>query len=84
MKKAYEGFYNFVVLLLPFGVGVSQQKHWKQSQWKIHERALRLVYDDSPYLNFDELLIKDKSVSIHLRNLHFLASETSNTNLSWG
>ena len=42
---------------------------------KIHERALRLVYDDSPYLSFDELLIKDKSVSIHQRNLQFLTTE---------
>ena len=42
---------------------------------KIHERALRLVYDDSPYLSFDELLIKGKSVSIHQRNLHLLATE---------
>ena len=42
---------------------------------KIHERALRLVYDDSPYLSFDELLIKDKSVSIHQRNLQLLATE---------
>ena len=38
---------------------------------EIHERALRLVYDDSPYLSFDELLIKDKSVSIP----QFLATE---------
>ena len=29
-----------------------------------------------PYLSFDELLIKDKSVSIHQRNLQFLANET--------
>ena len=28
-----------------------------------------------PYLSFDELLIKDKSVSIHQRNLQFLANE---------
>ena len=42
---------------------------------KIHERALRLVYDDSPYLSFDELLIKDKSVSIHQRNLFFYGTE---------
>ena len=32
---------------------------------KIHNRALRLVYDDNPYLSFDDLLIKDKLVSIH-------------------
>ena len=42
---------------------------------KIRESASRLVYDDSPYLSFDELLIKDKSVSIHQRNLQLLATE---------
>ena len=42
---------------------------------KIHERAWRLVYDDSLYLSFDELLIKDKSVSVHQRNLQLLATE---------
>ena len=42
---------------------------------KIHERALWLVYDDSPYLSFDELLIKNKSVSIHQRNHQFLVTE---------
>ena len=36
---------------------------------KIHERALRLVSDDSPYLSFDEMLTKDKSVSINQINL---------------
>ena len=41
---------------------------------KMHERALRLDYDDSPYLSFDELLIKDKFV-MHQRNLQFLAIE---------
>ena len=42
---------------------------------KIHERALNLVYDDSPYLCFDEMLIKDKSISIHQRILQLLATE---------
>ena len=32
---------------------------------KIDERALRLVYDDSRNLPFEELLVKGKSVSIH-------------------
>ena len=32
-------------------------------------------YDDSPYLSSDELLIKNKSVGIHQRNLQFLATE---------
>jgi len=41
---------------------------------RIHERALRIVYAD--YISsFDELLIKDKSVKIHDRNLQFLAIE---------
>ena len=44
-------------------------KNTKNSVNKIHERASRLVYDDSPYLSSDELLIKGKSVSIHQRNL---------------
>ena len=32
---------------------------------KIHERALRLVYDDSRNLPFEELLVKSNSISIH-------------------
>ena len=42
---------------------------------KIHEKSLRLAYDDSPYLSLDELLIKDKSFRIHQRNLHLQATE---------
>lgn len=41
---------------------------------KIHERDLKLVYDDNSYLSFGELLIKDKSLSIHQTNLQFLAT----------
>ena len=33
------------------------------------------VYDDSPCLSLDEMLIKDKSVSIHQINLQLLATE---------
>ena len=40
----------------------------------IHERALRLVYNDYS-ATFDELLIEDKSVCIHHRNLQQLAIE---------
>ena len=40
----------------------------------IHERALRLVYDD--YItSFEDLLIRDKSVSIHHRNIQTVAIE---------
>ena len=42
---------------------------------KIHETALKLVYDGSSYVSYDKLLIKDKSVSIYQRNIQFLAIE---------
>ena len=38
----------------------------------IHERALRIVYND---YSFEDLLNKDKSVTIHERNLQQLAIE---------
>ena len=41
----------------------------------MHDRALSLVYDESPYLSFDELLIKGKSVSFHQRHLQFLVTK---------
>ena len=40
----------------------------------LHERALRIVYKDD-YSTFEELLIRDNSVSIHHRNIHSLAIE---------
>ena len=40
----------------------------------IHERALRLVYNDYTS-SFQNLLDKDDSVSIHIRNIHTLAIE---------
>ena len=41
----------------------------------IHKRALKLVYQDSPDLTFQELLANDKSVSVHQKNLQLLATE---------
>ena len=40
---------------------------------RIHERALRLVYQDNS-LSFAELLEKDNSMAIHQRNLQVLAT----------
>ena len=40
----------------------------------IHERALRLVYNDYKS-SFDQLLKNDKTISIHHRNIHYLAIE---------
>ena len=50
---------------------------------KINEAALRFVYDDSVSLCFDELLINGKSVIIHQRNLHFLATENFKVNFKF-
>ena len=36
---------------------------------RIHERAFKLVYDDSRHLSFKELLAKNNSISIHQKNL---------------
>ena len=41
---------------------------------KLYERALRLVYDDRQS-TFEELQNKDKSITIHHRNLQVLAKE---------
>ena len=41
---------------------------------KLHERALRLVYDDRQS-TFEELLSIDKLVTVHHRNLQVLATE---------
>ena len=41
---------------------------------KIHERALRVVYNDK-HASFEELLSKDKSTTIHVRNLQVLVTE---------
>ena len=42
---------------------------------KIHEKTLRLVYKDEKNLSLDDLLRKDKSLSIRQRNLQILATE---------
>ena len=41
---------------------------------KIHERALRIVYKDN-VSSFEDLLLKDNSVTIHERNIQKLAIE---------
>ena len=43
---------------------------------RLHERCIRLIYNDKQ-LTFEELLEKDDSVSIHIRNLQTLAIEMS-------
>ena len=40
----------------------------------IHLRALRIVYQDKKS-SFEELLQKDNSVSVHMKNLQYLATD---------
>ena len=55
-------------------VWIFSSRNTKNRANKIFERALKLVYHDSPYLSFDELQIKDKPVSIYQRSHMFLAT----------
>ena len=41
----------------------------------LHEKALRLAYTNKNTLSLDDLLKKDKSMKIHLKNLQILATE---------
>ena len=49
---------------------------------KFHERALRLIYPSDLKLTFKELLDKNKTVSIHQKNLQVLATEISKAKLN--
>ena len=41
---------------------------------RLHERCLRIIYNDKRS-SFEELLVKDNSVSVHHNNIHALATE---------
>ena len=47
---------------------------------RIHERNLRVAYDDN-LSSFRDLLIKDKSVTIHVKNFQVLVTEMFKTKL---
>ena len=43
---------------------------------KLHERALQIIHNDyDSTSDYHDLLLKDKSVTIHKRNLQFLMTE---------
>ena len=46
---------------------------------KIHKKTLRFVYKNERFLSFDDLLKRDKSMSIHQKNLQTLATEICKT-----
>ena len=49
-------------------------RSWNNKINRLHERCLRIIYNDK-HSNFEELLVKDNSVSIHHNNIHTLATE---------
>ena len=69
LKAFIESQFSYCPLVWMF---CSRQMNGKINH--IHERALRLVYDDYES-SFDELLVKDKTVSIHHRNIQHVAIE---------
>ena len=60
MKAFIISYFSFCALVWMF-----HSKNTDNRVNKIHERALWLYYEDNPCLSFDELLIKNKSVTIH-------------------
>ena len=49
-------------------------RHTNHKINKLHERALKIVYNDH-FSSFEELHSKDESVTVHQRNLQILATE---------
>ena len=69
MKAFIESQFNYCPLIWMF-----HSRTMNNKINRIHERALRLVYSDH-VSSFDELLKKDRSFSIHHRNIQGLAIE---------
>ena len=67
LKKFIESQFSYCPLIWMFCSRNRKINH-------VHERALRLVYRDYNS-TFEELLIQDKSVCIHHRNIHQMAIE---------
>ena len=69
MKSFIESKFSYCPLIWMFC-----SRKMNRKIYHIHERALRLVYEDY-VTSFEDLLIKDKSVSIHHRNIQKVAIE---------
>ena len=70
MKAFIESQFGYCSLVWMF-----HSRSLKNEINRIHERALRITYNDKSS-NFQELLDKDNSVTIHHRNIRTLAIET--------
>ena len=69
MKSFFEAKFNYY----PF-IEMLQSRRNNTVIRNLHERCLRLVYNDKKS-SYEELLTKDGSVSIHHRNIQALATE---------
>ena len=72
-RKIMTAYINFQFEYCPL-VWVYHSRTLNKRINKIHERALRIIYNDSK-LTSDELLHKDNSLIIHERNIQALAIE---------
>ena len=57
-------------------VWMFHSRNWNSQVNKVHERALRIVYQDYAF-SFTELLQNDNSTTIHNRNIQLLVTELS-------
>ena len=69
MKSFIESQFAYSPLVWMF-----HDRHMNNKINKLHERSLRIVYKDD-ISSFEELLLKDGSLSTHHRNIHALAIE---------
>ena len=67
MKDFLSPQFSYCPLIWMFHIGNIEQS--------IHKRALKVVYQDYPDLNFQELLANSKSVSVHQENLQLVATD---------
>ena len=52
-------------------IWMCHNRNYKSKINRLHERCLRLIHSDK-CSSYEELLVKDKSVSIHHKNIHVL------------
>ena len=66
MNTFFKAPFNYCLIIWMFHNGSLNNKINR-----LHERCLRIIYNDRSS-NFEELLNKDNSVSIHYNNVHAL------------
>ena len=72
-KKLVSSFFNSKLNYCPL-IWMFHSRIINNKTNRLHERCLRLLYGDKSS-SFENLLEQDKSITIHTRNLHILATE---------